>query len=204
MMSVMADIRSRCSNEKINKLLESLHLYECEFLVVEQQYPKKNWLGFNNGYEYKYEFYARNINRIHGGEIHDFQDLGYYDEKELIRLLEFMNVFKSYAVVFDFHKIRDYSIKESNSLLRRLGKTTEEVGEMAEAILCVEDPNNTSYKLLTIKDVKEECVDVLLMVLSIFFDKKINGTLFELTNLLHKKCDKWYETSIKKTLEKKK
>ncbi len=202
-MSVMADIKFNCTNKVINDLLQTINLYECEFGVVERKFENTSWFGLSKTFEYRYEFYARNINRVNGGEIYDFQDLGYYTEKELLQILEFVSIFKSYALVFDFHKIQDYSIKESNSLLRRLGKTTEEVGEMAEAILCVDDPNNTSYKLLTIKDVKEECVDVLLMVLSIFFDKKINGTLFELTNLLHKKCDKWYETSIMKTLGKK-
>lgn len=202
-MSVMADIKFNCTNKVINDLLQTINLYECEFGVVERKFENTSWFGLSKTFEYRYEFYARNINRVNGGEIYDFQDLGYYTEKELLQILEFVSIFKSYALVFDFHKIQDYSIKESNSLLRRLGKTTEEVGEMAEAILCVDDPNNTSYKLLTIKDVKEECVDVLLMVLSIFFDKKINGTLYELTNLLHKKCDKWYETSIMKTLGKK-
>ena len=202
-MSVMADIKFNCTNKAINDLLLTINLYDCEFGVVERKFEKTSWFGLSKTFEYRYEFYARNINRFYGGEIHDFQVLGYYTEKELLQILEFVSIFKSYALVFDFHKIQDYSIKESNSLLRRLGKTTEEVGEMAEAILCVEDPNNTSYKLLTTQDVKEECVDVILMVLSIFFDKKINGTLFELTNLLHKKCDKWYETSIMKTLGKK-
>ena len=202
-MSVMADIKFNCTNKAINDLLQTINLYDCEFGVVEQKFEKTSWFGLSKTFEYRYEFYARNINRFCGGEIHDFQDLGCYNEKEILQILEFMSIYKSYALVFDFHKIQDYSIKESNSLLRRLCKTTEEVGEMAEAILCVDDPNNTSYKSFDVKDVKEECVDVLLMVLSIFFDKKINGTLYELTNLLHKKCDKWYETSIMKTLEKK-
>lgn len=202
-MSVMADIKFNCTNKVINDLLQTINLYDCEFGVVERKFEKTSWFGLSKTFEYRYEFYARNINRFYGGEIHDFQDLGYYTEKELLQILEFVSIFKSYALVFDFHKIQDYSIKESNSLLRRLGKTTEEVGEMTEAILCVDDPNNTSYKSFDVKDVKEECVDVLLMVLSIFFDKKINGTLYELTNLLHKKCDKWYETSIMKTLGKK-
>lgn len=202
-MSVMADIKFNCTNKVINDLLQTINLYDCEFGVVERKFEKTSWFGLSKTFEYRYELYARNINRFYGGEIHDFRALGYYTEKELLQILEFVSVFKSYALVFDFHKIQDYSIKESNSLLRRMVKSSEELGELSEAILCVEDPNNTSYKLLTIKDVKEECVDVLLMVLSIFFDKKINGTLLELTNLLHKKCDKWYETSIMKTLEKK-
>lgn len=202
-MSVMANIKFNCTNKVINDLLQTINLYDCEFGVVERKFEKTSWFGLSSTVEYRYDFYARNINRMYGGEIADFQALGYYTEKELLQILEFVSVFKSYALVFDFHKIQDYSIKESNSLLRRMVKSSEELGELSEAILCVEDPNNTSYELLTIKDVKEECVDVLLMVLSIFFDKKINGTLFELTNLLHKKCDKWYETSISKTEKKK-
>lgn len=96
-------------------------------------------------------------------------------------------------------KIKELSLLESNSLTRRQVKTMEEMGELSEAVLCVEDPNGTSYKTLTVQDVKEECVDAILCLLSTFYDASINGTTEELLELCVKKCIKWEETSINKT-----
>lgn len=105
-----------------------------------------------------------------------------------------------YAIAV-LEKIKELSLLESNSLIRRQVKTSEEMGELSEAVLCVDDPNGTSYKNLTVQDVKEECVDVILCVLSTFYHESINGTTEELLELCVKKCMKWEETSINKTRE---
>lgn len=86
-------------------------------------------------------------------------------------------------------KIKDLSEKEKKTLEQMVLKLTEEVGETSQAMLSYRQANGSEYKKLDISDVKEECVDVILVALSLFY--KLSDDENELQQYLSKKVDKW-------------
>ncbi|MEI0736225.1 MazG-like family protein [Paenibacillus sp. JTLBN-2024] len=46
---------------------------------------------------------------------------------------------------------------------------TEEVGETSQAMLSYRQASGSEYKKLGLSDVKEECVDVILVALALFY-----------------------------------
>jgi transcriptional regulator with XRE-family HTH domain len=85
--------------------------------------------------------------------------------------------------------IKELSIKNEKSLEQIALKLAEETGEVSQALLSHLKANGSSYKGLTDQDVKEECVDVVIVALSLFY--KLNGNDSEFTNLFDKKVEKW-------------
>ena len=64
---------------------------------------------------------------------------------------------------------------ENEKSLEQIGlKLSEETGEVTQALLSATNAPRSKYKSEGIEDVKEECVDFLMVVLSLYF--KIGGT----------------------------
>lgn len=200
MPSVMGKVKCFCENENINNLAARCSGNGYTFMVAETDEIVSHNFGFFGGIiglkpatNKRYTLYIENT------EMGDTQLIGIYNYDQIELLLDMMSQMKNVCDILYIDLIKKLSIDESNSLTRRMVKAQEELGELAEAVLCVDDPNGTSYKQLSVEDIKEECVDVILVVLSVFFDKRVKGTLRELSQLIHKKCTKWEETSTKKT-----
>lgn len=62
--------------------------------------------------------------------------------------------------------------RPQSGLKRRMFKCGEELGEVTEAHLAITSGNN--YKNLTIADVREEAVDVLIVAIDVFFTWRMN------------------------------
>lgn len=86
-------------------------------------------------------------------------------------------------------KIKALSIKEKKTLLEKMVKLQEEVGELAEAVLIHQKASGTHYKNAKDQSILDESVDVILVALSIYFSH--GGTLENYRNLLKKKSAKW-------------
>ena len=92
---------------------------------------------------------------------------------------------------------------DHKSLIERCAKGTEELGELAQAILSYEGVSGCDYKNYGIDHVKEEAVDLLLVAASIF--SQAGGTEPELKDLMKFKMKKWEtkanSTNMKKIIE---
>ncbi|MFE0507775.1 MazG-like family protein [Peribacillus butanolivorans] len=86
-------------------------------------------------------------------------------------------------------QIKLLSEKEPKTLEQMALKLSEEVGETSQAVLSYLKANGSEYKQLGINDVKEECVDVILVSLALFY--KVAENENELQELIIRKMDKW-------------
>ncbi|GGP11038.1 MazG-like family protein [Oceanobacillus neutriphilus] len=86
-------------------------------------------------------------------------------------------------------EIKALSDKEEKTVEQMVLKLAEEVGETSQAVLSHNKAKGSEYKELNIQDVKEECVDVLLVTMSLFY--KICDNEQELESLLKEKILKW-------------
>ena len=64
-------------------------------------------------------------------------------------------------------EIRRLTAADPKSLEQRLLKATEELGELAQAVLAKSGASGCAYKASTAADVQEETADLLLVVLSL-------------------------------------
>lgn len=87
--------------------------------------------------------------------------------------------------------IKQLSVENKKSLEQIALKLTEETGEVAQALLSYQKASGSEYKELGSEDVKEECVDVIIVALSLFY--KLNGEDAEFNRIFDKKVDKWKE-----------
>ena len=78
--------------------------------------------------------------------------------------------------------------EEDKSTTQKALKLSEEVGEVAEAVLSYSDAPGCGYKGKTHKDVLEEAADVIIVAASLALDV---GNKEELLDTLSKKCNKW-------------
>ena len=90
-------------------------------------------------------------------------------------------------------KIEKLSLENEKSLEQIGLKLSEETGEVTQALLSATNAPGSKYKSEDIEDVKEECVDVVMVALSLYF--KIGGTTEELENTLKIKTNKWEKVS---------
>ncbi|QYK66819.1 MULTISPECIES: MazG-like family protein [Paenibacillus] len=81
------------------------------------------------------------------------------------------------------------STQEKKTLEQMVLKLSEEVGETSQAMLSYVNASGSEYKQLSISDVKEECADVILVALSLFY--KLSSNEEELQEFLNKKVNKW-------------
>ncbi|WP_042478808.1 MazG-like family protein [Bacillus ndiopicus] len=86
-------------------------------------------------------------------------------------------------------EIKLLSEKEPKTLVQMALKLSEEVGETSQAVLSYVKASGSEYKQLGIEDVKEECIDVILVALAMFY--KLSENDKELHELISKKLDKW-------------
>ncbi|WP_059105287.1 MazG-like family protein [Shouchella shacheensis] len=86
-------------------------------------------------------------------------------------------------------EIKELSIKEKKTLEQMVLKLTEEVGETSQAMLSYRQANGSEYKQLGLSDVKEECVDVMIVALALFY--KLSVDECDLLDHLRVKVDKW-------------
>ncbi|MGG3448546.1 MazG-like family protein [Domibacillus aminovorans] len=86
-------------------------------------------------------------------------------------------------------QIKLLSEKEPKTLEQMALKLSEEVGETSQAVLSYLKANGSEYKQLGINEVKEECVDVILVSLALFY--KVAENEKELKELIIRKMDKW-------------
>jgi NTP pyrophosphatase (non-canonical NTP hydrolase) len=78
---------------------------------------------------------------------------------------------------------------DTKSLMERLGKLTEETGEVAGAILALKNVSGSAYKDSDREDAVEECIDVLIVVRSLLV--QLEASEDEIEELLQKKMKKW-------------
>lgn len=93
-----------------------------------------------------------------------------------------------------FELIKILAQREQKTIEQMGLKLAEKTGECTQAILSAVNAKGCEYKELTFDDVKEECVDVILVASSLFF--QLNGSLDEIKETLNKKAKKWEEKSL--------
>lgn len=85
--------------------------------------------------------------------------------------------------------VKRLSLKEPKTLLQRMVKLQEEVGELAQEVLIEQKASGTQHKTEGTDGIKGECVDVILVALSIYFSQGGNEIDFE--KYADQKCLKW-------------
>lgn len=88
------------------------------------------------------------------------------------------------------HEIQRITALEEKSLMELALKTSEENGELAQAVLSFMKAPGCAYKKKTRADVDEEAVDVMICALATLF-KNQTRTNYELVQLIEKKLKSW-------------
>lgn len=105
---------------------------------------------------------------------------------------------KSSKVLLD--KVNYYTLRDSKDLTQRGLKCSEEVGELAQAILSYTNACGCSYKKLGVDKVLEEAIDVIIVALSIVcsidggienFDKEFEAKLLKWDTKINGHEIKW-------------
>jgi NTP pyrophosphatase (non-canonical NTP hydrolase) len=91
--------------------------------------------------------------------------------------------------------IKDLTKNDKKSLIEKLGKLTEEVGELAKYILPFEGAYATNHRVVNKKKLLEECADVYLVNQSILYSLGFSDQEFE--DMVFKKLEKWNILQIK-------
>ncbi|MDV2582253.1 MazG-like family protein [Alkalibacillus haloalkaliphilus] len=86
-------------------------------------------------------------------------------------------------------EIKSLSEREPKTLEQMALKLTEEVGETSQAVLSYLKASGSDYKQLGIDDVKEECIDVVLVALAMYY--KLSEDEEEFRKLVSEKMNKW-------------
>ncbi|MDQ0352319.1 NTP pyrophosphatase (non-canonical NTP hydrolase) [Alkalibacillus filiformis] len=86
-------------------------------------------------------------------------------------------------------EIKSLSEREPKTLEQMALKLTEEVGETSQAVLSYLKASGSDYKQLGIDDVKEECIDVVLVALAMYY--KLSENEEEFGKLVSEKLNKW-------------
>lgn len=90
-------------------------------------------------------------------------------------------------------EIKELSVHNKKSLEQIGLKLSEETGECSQALLSYLKANGSEYKELNSQDVKEECIDIILVTLSLFY--KLDGQDNELNKIMIEKIKKWKNKS---------
>ena len=85
--------------------------------------------------------------------------------------------------------VKKLSLIEKKNILERMVKLQEEVGELAQEILIAEKASGSTHKSPGNDGIEGECVDVMLVALSIFF--KAGHDEVELEKIIHEKSQQW-------------
>ena len=95
---------------------------------------------------------------------------------------------------FNMNLINELTKADPKSLIERTLKLSEENGEVSEAVLSYGKVNGSQYKNKKIEDVEEECLDVIMVALSII--SQINDN--EVTEEKIKRIEELFETKLQK------
>ena len=93
--------------------------------------------------------------------------------------------------------IRTLSENDTKSLTQKALKTTEEVGELAKAILPYENAAGTLHRFVHRREILENAVDTLLCSLSIAYDLKYSDE--EIEEMIVEKSTKWSGLQLKES-----
>ena len=86
--------------------------------------------------------------------------------------------------------IKQLAILEPKTLEQMALKLSEESGEVAQAVLSQTKASGNQYKSLQTEDIKEECIDAILVATALYY--KLEGSSDEeFTALLTEKMTKW-------------
>lgn len=91
--------------------------------------------------------------------------------------------------------IQYLSEKDNKSLAQKTLKGTEELGELARAILPYENAHATNHRFATKENILEEIADNLLVILSIGFD--LGFSYDEIVEMIETKSKKWHSLLVK-------
>ncbi len=89
-----------------------------------------------------------------------------------------------------FTLFKQLAEKEPKTLEQMALKLAEESGEVAQAVLSQNKASGSQYKQLQIQDIKEECIDTILVATALYY-KLEQSNDEELIALLTKKMEKW-------------
>ncbi|MGZ8924495.1 MAG: hypothetical protein ACXW2E_01295 [Nitrososphaeraceae archaeon] len=84
---------------------------------------------------------------------------------------------------------------DKKDLKSRLGKTMEELGEVATAILPYEQTYTTTHRTATAEDILEESCDVIICAISML--ENVGFSVNDMNKMLIKKTKKWEENQVK-------
>lgn len=86
--------------------------------------------------------------------------------------------------------IKQLAILEPKTLEQMALKLSEESGEVAQAVLSQTKASGNQYKSLQTEDIKEECIDAILVATALYY--KLEGSSDEeFITLLTEKMTKW-------------
>ena len=91
-------------------------------------------------------------------------------------------------------RIERLSFLEQKRSMDLLAKLMEECGELASEVAIDDGVVGYAYKNPGEDGIRGECVDILLVVLCLYF--KNGGSIGELEERVMSKCDKWEKVSI--------
>ncbi|MBH1988426.1 MAG: hypothetical protein I8H75_00600 [Myxococcaceae bacterium] len=85
--------------------------------------------------------------------------------------------------------IQKLSLQEPKTLLQRMVKLQEETGELAQEVLIAQNASGTQHKTAGADGIAGECVDIVLVALSIYFSQGKSPQ--DLAEYTQKKLEKW-------------
>ncbi len=95
--------------------------------------------------------------------------------------------------IFEF--IKSLSENDTKDLIGKTLKTSEEVGELAKAVLPYENAAGTLHRFVQRREILDSAADVILCALSIAYDLKYTDE--EILDMMHEKATKWSGLQIK-------
>lgn len=96
--------------------------------------------------------------------------------------------------IMNLKRIEQLASLEAKSTMERMVKLQEEVGELAQEVLIAHRTSGSSRKSPGPDGIAGECVDVIIVALSIFFKNGHDEN--ELKELIEKKCEKWEKFQV--------
>lgn len=87
-------------------------------------------------------------------------------------------------------KIKHLSTKEPKTLEQMALKLSEESGEVSQAVLSYTNASGNKYKKLDSSNLKEECIDTILVATALYY-KLENSNDEEFLEILQEKMNKW-------------
>lgn len=89
--------------------------------------------------------------------------------------------------------IKTLTQSDRKGLLGKTLKGMEELGELAKHVLPYENEGSTTHRFVTKDQILEDIADVVLVLLSILYDEKIDFAFDQLEEKMLLKCAKWAE-----------